>query len=270
MVTLALASHLIACPSAPVEPPSDDTPATEGAETATFVYIAPGTFTMGSPSSEEGRDSDETQHTVTLTRGFYLQTTEVTQGEWQRLMGNNPSNFSSCGSTCPVEQVSWLDAVGYANARSRSEGLSECYDSSGNVRGGGSIYACTGYRLPTESEWEYAARAGTTGARYGGLDQVAWYDGNSGNRTHPVGQLQANAWGLHDMLGNVWEWTHDWYGDYPGSVTDPVGPSSGSDRVVRGGGCFNFARVVRAASRFNVAPADRNFDLGLRLARSAP
>jgi len=244
----------------PVGPP----PAPSG-----FVYIAPGTFMMGSPSSEEGRDTDETQHSVTLTRGFYLQTTEVTQGEWQRVMGNNPSYFSNCGSDCPVEQVSWLDAVGYANALSRADGLSECYDSSGNVRGGGSIYACTGYRLPTEAEWEYAARAGTTGSRYDTLDQVAWHSGNSGLETHGVGELLANAWGLHDMLGNVWEWTHDWYGTYGSTVTDPVGASSGSNRVLRGGDRNDSAQNARSASRFSIAPAFRNDAFGFRLARSA-
>lgn len=277
MVTLALASHLIACPSAPVEPPSDDTPATEGAETATFVHIAPGMFSMGSPASEEGRFDNEPQHEVTLTRGFYLQTTEVTQGEWQRVMGNNPSFHSSCGSTCPVEQVSWLDAVSYANARSRLEGLSECYDDAGSVRGGGSIYACTGYRLPTEAEWEYAARAGTTGARHGELGQVAWFFENSRpsgpgmDAVHPVGQLQANAWGLYDMLGNVSEWTHDQYesgSNYPSSPTDPVGDSGSSLQVFRGGNFVSDARVARAAYRTGASPDHRAQNLGFRLARS--
>ena len=232
-----------------------------------FVYIAPGTFMMGSPSSEEGGLENETQHSVTLTGGFYLQTTEVTQGEWQRVMGSNPSRFTSCGSDCPVEQVSWLDAVGYANALSRADGLSECYDSSGNVRGGGSIYGCSGYRLPTEAEWEYAARAGTTGSRYDTLDQVAWYDGNSGGEVHGVGELQANAWGLHDMLGNVWEWTHDWYGTYGSTVTDPAGASSGSYRVYRGGCWSSEARYVRAANRGSDGPGYR-LTRGFRLARS--
>ena len=244
----------------PVGPP----PAPSG-----FVYIAPGTFMMGSPSSEEGRDLDETQHQVTLTRGFYLQTTEVTQGEWQRVMGNNPSYFASCGSDCPVDQVSWLDAVGYANALSRADGLSECYDSSGNVRGGGSIYACSGYRLPTEAEWEYAARAGSMGSRYGTLDQVAWHSGNSGSTTHAVDGLQSNPWGLYDMLGNVWEWTHDWYGTYGSTVTDPAGAPSGSLRVCRGGSWNGGARGARAADRNSHTPDSRINYLGFRLARSA-
>jgi formylglycine-generating enzyme required for sulfatase activity len=235
-----------------------------------FVYIAPGTFMMGSPSSEEGRGDDETQHSVTLTGGFYLQTTEVTQGEWQRVMGRNPSYFQGCGSDCPVEQVSWLDAVGYANALSRADGLSECYDSSGNVRDGGSIYNCTGYRLPTEAEWEYAARAGTTGSRYGTLDQVAWYIGNSRHTMRRVGELQANAWGLHDMLGNVWELTHDRYGAYGGTATDPEGVTNGRSRVLRGGSRSADAVNARAAYRDTLDPDYRRGNhVGFRLARSA-
>ena len=233
-----------------------------------FVYIAPGTFTMGSPTSEEGRVENETQHQVTLTRGFYLQTTEVTQGEWQRVMGINPSSFASCGSDCPVEQVSWLDAVGYANALSAAEGYSACYNSDGSVMGG-SVYRCTGYRLPTEAEWEYAARAGSTAARYGTLDQIAWHAGNSGLETHSVGELQANAWGLYDMLGNVWEWTHDWYGPYRGSVSDPIGPGSGSSRGIRGGGWGSSTSYLRSAGRSLDAPDTRNTGVGFRLARTA-
>jgi formylglycine-generating enzyme required for sulfatase activity len=236
----------------------------------TFVLIPSGTFMMGSPLSESEREGDETQHRVTLTQGFYIQTTEVTQGQWQALMGNNPSYFSSCGSTCPVEQVSWTDAVSFANALSLAEGLSPCYDSAGNVVGG-SVYTCEGYRLPTEAEWEYAARAGSVESRYGGIDQVAWHSGNSGGAPHAVGQLQANAWGLYDMLGNVWEWTHDWYGsEYgAGAVSDPVGPSGGSYRVFRGGCWYGVAAYVRAADRGRNDPGHRLNDLGFRLARSA-
>ncbi len=127
----------------------------------------------------------------------------------------------------------------------------------------------TCFRLPTEAEWEYACRAGTTSATYGNLDDVAWYENNSGKETHPVGQKQPNAWGLYDMLGNVWEWCQDWYGGYPdGDVIDPVGPSSGSRRVIRGGSWYHFARDVRAARRILDAPGYRNNDLGFRLARS--
>jgi formylglycine-generating enzyme required for sulfatase activity len=243
-----------------------------GAAAPEFVLISAGTFTMGSLTSEANRGSDETQHSVTLTGGFYLQTTEVTQGQWQALMGSNPSYFPSCGPGCPVEQVSWTDAVSFANALSTAEGLAPCYDSAGNVNGA-SVYSCTGYRLPTEAEWEYAARAGSMQAQYGSLTSIAWYMDNSGSATHPVGQRQANAWGLYDMLGNVWEWTHDWYaadyGNGNSTVTNPVGASSGSGRVNRGGGWGSVAARVRAANRNNNGPGYRADDLGFRLARSA-
>jgi formylglycine-generating enzyme required for sulfatase activity len=228
-----------------------------------YVRIAPGTFSMGSPPGEEGRDDDESQHSVTITRAYCMKATEVTQGEWQSVMGSNPSYFTDCGANCPVEQVSWEDAVGYANALSRREGLPECY--AGSTFAG---LACKGYRLPTEAEWEYAARAGTTGSRYGNLDSVAWYDENSGSGTHPVGQKQPNAWGLYDMLGNVREWTGDWYAAYAGSASDPLGAGAGSLRVLRGGSCLYDARFARAAYRSSDAPAYRSGDLGFRLVRT--
>ena len=260
---------------------------------ACFMSIAAGTFTIGSPADEPGRYSDETQHEVTISQGYYMEATDVTQGEWQSLMGNNPSNFKSCGSNCPVEQVSWWDAVAYANALSAKEGLQQCYSFSGcsGTPGDGSYtctgvtfvgLSCTGYRLPTEAEWEYAARAGTTGGTYTGtstltdstepnsiLDPIAWFGGNSGSTTHPVGQKQPNAWGLYDMLGNAWQWCWDWYWDYPsGSVTDPTGPTTGSGRVDRGGSWDDDARHARAADREDFDPGFRYYFLGFRLVRS--
>ena len=211
----------------------------------TFVLLPAGTFTMGSPSDEPGRCSDETQHQVTLTQPFYMQTTEVTQEQWEGLMGSNPSSFSGC-PTCPVEMVSWDDAQAYvAEMNKLGEGT---------------------YSLPTEAQWEYAARAGSTTAFANGeiteysnmwdceydpnLDAIGWYCYNSGGRTHAVGQKSPNAWGLYDMSGNVWEWCQDWLGSYPSSaVTDPTGPSSGSYRVKRGG-YWNFdAGSCRSATR---------------------
>jgi formylglycine-generating enzyme required for sulfatase activity len=219
-----------------------------------FVYIPSGNFIMGSPKSEEGRYNDEIKHKVTLTKGFYMQTTEVTQGQWQEVMGYNPSGFKNCGDNCPVENVSWDDAQEFIKKLNRKEKGAQ-------------------YRLPTEAEWEYACRAGTETRYYTGdseadLDRAGWYDDNSGGKTHPVGRKKPNGFGLYDMHGNVWEWCSDWYGDYPsGSVTDPQGPLSGDYRVLRGGSWFNGGRSVRSAHRFRLEPAARYDLYGLRLAR---
>ena len=164
-------------------------------------------------------------------------------------MGSNPSYFDACGR-CPVEEVSWHDAQDFISRLNAGEG--------GEV-----------YRLPTEAEWEYAARAGTTGDRYGNLDGIAWYGDNSGRQPHPVGGKAPNAWGLYDMLGNVVEWVGDWHGDYPGSsVTDPRGPGSGSSRVLRGGCWFGNARHSRVSNRNLSAPGVHYDFLGFRLVRT--
>ena len=220
------------------------------------VWCPPGQFMMGSPTSEPGRGADEVQHEVVLTRGFFLAETECTQGQWEAVMGGNPSSFK--GSDRPVEQVSWEEAVEYCRkltAKQRTEGiLPEGWE----------------WRLPTEAEWEYAARAGTTGARYGELDAIGWYDGNSGSETHAVKQKAENVWGLQDMMGDVWEWCSDWSGDYPtGSVTDPTGPNSGSDRVVRGGSWYLGAGYARSANRSRNGPGGRSDILGFRPALSS-
>lgn len=220
-----------------------------------FVLVPAGTFMMGSPPNESGRNSEETQHQVTISRPFYLQTTEATQGQWRAVMGKNPSNFSICGDDCPVENVSWHDAQEFIRRLNAKEGLNK-------------------YRLPTEAEWEYACRAGRTTAFYFGddgrfLGEYAWYDGNSGKRTQPVGRKKSNPWGLYDLHGNVWEWCADWFGDYPpGSVTDPTGPSSGSYRVFRGGGWPFDAKLCRSAVRGRRSPNYRAGGLGFRLART--
>ena len=218
-----------------------------------FVWIPAGTFLMGSPMNEEGRNNDERQHEVRISDGFWMGKYEVTQGEWEAVMGTNPSHFSDCGPRCPVESVSWEDTQEFIRRM--------------NARESGSGYV---YRLPTEAEWEYGARAGTTGARYGALDAIAWYFANTGAaKTHRVGQKRPNAWDLHDMLGNVWEWTGAWYGVYPsGTVTDPEGPESGSTRVYRGGSWLNYARHVRSALRGISSPGGRDNDIGFRLVRT--
>ena len=251
-------------PPAPVSPPAAVCP-------AGYVRIAPGTFLMGSPTGEEGHEDDEFQHSVTITRAYCMKATEVTQGEWQAVMGSNTSEFKNCGANCPVEQVNWDDAVGYANGLSRREGLPECY--AGSTLTG---LDCRGYRLPTEAEWEYAARAGTTAATYGNLGSVAWVstisfsNDKSKSTTHPVGQKLPNAWGLYDMLGNVWEWTGDWKGTYPASVTDPTGAPSGARRVFRGGSWEWLDIFTRVATRGSNAPDFRDHDLGFRLVKTAP
>jgi len=257
---------------------------------AGFVAIAAGTFTMGSPGGEPGRDTDETEHSVTLTRAFEIMDTEVTQDEFFAVLGYRTSYFGSCGGGCPVEQVSWHEAAAYANALSDSAYLARCYTCTGSGTGVSCTpdttyttpYDCPGYRLPTEAEWEYAARAGTTDATYNGnstltdctmpntvLDPIAWFCGNSPSTTQAAGLKLPNAWGLYDMLGNVWEWCHDWYdGTYPGTVTDPWGPVSGSLRVMRGGSWYDYPKYARAAERYSWDPGYRDHHLGFRLARS--
>jgi len=260
-------------------------------DTLGFVPITPGSFTMGSPTSEPGRKTDETEHTVTMTRRFEIMETEVTQAQFNALVGYNPSSFTSCGIDCPVESVNWHEAAAYANAMSLSAGLSECYTCTGSGSGVWCVpstsystpYDCPGYRLPTEAEWEYSARAGTTGGTYNGtstltdctmpntvVDPIAWFCGNSSTTTHTVLGKTPNAWGLHDMLGNVWEWCSDWYDTYPGTVMDPWGPGTGLYRVARGGSWFDDAGNVRAALR-SLCPLDfRCSCTGFRLARSLP
>ena len=244
-----------------------------------WMRVPAGNFVMGSPS-DEGRwlFTNETQHDVRLTRGFAIQSTEVTQGQFEEIMGYNPSHFTGCGADCPVEELSWHEAAAYCNRLSTREGLETCYECEGH---GDDIrcaqnglhetpYDCPGYRLPTEAEWEYAARAGFDGPRYGGLRRTSWYWANSRSGTHPVGQKAANGLGLHDMLGNVWEWCHDWYGWVypPGSVMDPWGPGEGIDRVKRGGSWLFPTLPPRFALRGNGRPHLGFGDLGFRPAKT--
>lgn len=221
-----------------------------------FRLIEAGTFTMGSATTEAGRDGDEgPQHQVTLSQAWQIQTTEVTQGQYKAIMGNNPANFNNCGLDCPVEQISWNDVQGFiAKLNTQGEGI---------------------YRLPTEAEWEYAARAGTTtpwsfGEQTDWSGYYGWYDTNSLSKTHPVAQKLPNAWGLFDMHGNVWEWVEDWYdptGYTNAASTNPRGPATGSNRVTRGGGWGSQPSRLRSAYRYNFVPEFSNSYLGFRLVR---
>ncbi len=252
----------------------------ETAQRPEMIEVPAGEFLMGSPETEEGRFRDETQHPVTITRSFYLARTEVTQSQYQAVVGLNTSSDQQCGGDCPIESVSWLDAVRYANRLSEIEGLEACYEIAGEQISWSRGLDCVGYRLPTETEWEYAARAGTSD-RYAGTDDpqdVCRYanvstafgcdDGHS--RLAPVASFQPNVLELYDMTGNVWEWVWDWFDDYDGEATDPVGPESGRIRVFRGGSFFVNPRNARVAIRLSVVPSIRISYLGFRVARSLP
>ena len=227
-----------------------------------FVYIPPGSYIMGSPSNEVGRTIDEEQHRVTLTNGYYVQTTEVTQKQWKAVMGELPRYIKKCSEECPVERLSWKDAQTFISKLNQLEGVDY-------------------YRLPTEAEWEYAARAGTITAFPNGeitnaacgdqkMSDIGWYCGNSKSYPHhPVAQKAPNSWGIYDMHGSVWEWCSDWYSSYPqGSVTDPSGPSDGIERVIRGGGLGDNARSCRSANRLSLGSDITIDNIGMRLVRS--
>ena len=212
-----------------------------------FCYIPAGTFIMGgsTPNTDD-------RHEVTISREFYFGKYPVTQAQWEAVMGNNPSSFK--GPDRPVENVSWSDCQSFIEKLN--------YQADDNL-----------YRLPTEAQWEYACRAGSTTACYfgedeGRLGEYAWYQKNSNRETHPVGKKKPNAWGLYDMHGNVWEWCQDWYGNYPaGPVIDPRGPSSGSNRVLRGGGWRDFAGDCFSGIRYSSSPGNRFHSIGFRLVR---
>lgn len=225
-----------------------------------FRLIPAGTFVMGSPDNEPGRDEDETQHTVTISRPFFMQTTEVTQGQWEAVMGSNESHFSACGSNCPVERVSWEEVQDFISRLNRLTGRQ--------------------YRLPTEAEFEYSARAGTTDALANGklteiwckedekMNEISWYCGNAQEKTHAVSQKKANPWGLHDMHGNLWEWCQDSWdgGDYSNkAVTDPLGKKETDGRVIRGGSWKDYAWHIRSANRDWCVYHYRNEFIGFRL-----
>ena len=216
-----------------------------------FVRIPAGEFLMGSTSADAD-DGEQPVTPVLISRAFDLGKYEVTQGQWEAVMGSNPSSIQECGLDCPVENVSWEDAKEFIRRLNAMDGAGT-------------------YGLPTEAEWEYAARAGTTGDRYGNLDAIAWCGENIAGRTHPVGGKAPNAFGLHDIIGNVHEWVEDRYGPYPGeAVTDPEGAGSGSLRVFRGGSWYFSVRNCRSSYRgYDVAGGQHRF-LGFRLLRTVP
>lgn len=254
-----------------------------------FVLIKGGSFQMGSPESEAWRSADETQHAVTV-RDFYMSKYELTQKEYEEIMGNNPSNFRA--DNLPVENISWLDAVAYCNARSEKDGLNPVYTIDGqNVSWDRSA---NGYRLPTESEWEYACRAGTTTPFYmensPSAEEANYYGhypyeiedhyfsqgnlevkpGKYRQTTVPVDNFSENPYGLYNMHGNVSEWVWDYYGEYPTDAqTDPAGPSAGTLRVYRGGGWNDFAKNMRSAYRATLEQNKGSFNLGMRLVLNA-
>ncbi|HCC37866.1 MAG TPA: formylglycine-generating enzyme family protein [Treponema sp.] len=238
----------------------------DAAFSANFVLVEGGTFQMG---SNNGDRDEKPVHQVTV-KSFYMCKYEVTQKEWVEVMGSNPSYFK--GDMRPVECVSWNDAVEYCNKRSQKEGLTPVYQNSGDVIV--CDFNANGYRLPTEAEWEYAAKGGNKDAimyEYSGSNSVgtvAWYDGNSGGMTHDVGTKAPNSLSVYDMSGNVWEWCWDWYGSYGiGAQTDPVGASSGSNRVARGGGWDFVAGILRSAYRGCYGLSYRSDILGFRILR---
>lgn len=286
----------------------DDNPACQGPEG--WVLVTAGTHTLGSPAGETCRiEVFEAQRQVTLTREFYVATKETTQSQFEDLMGYNPTGFVNCGADCPADSVTWHEALAYASALSVQEGLPPCYNCTGSeINTSCSLdplystpYECTGYRLPTESEWEVAARAGEAGAHHNGgavtspddctanydivlsngqtLGSIAWYSETSGFETHPVAQLLPNNWGMFDVAGNVLEWTLDQFWDggqdqlWPAaSGTDPLGQGPGyeSRRVCRGGGINISAGGNRSAARNATNPLNRQDNTCFRLVRTAP
>ncbi len=268
-----------------------------------FAFIPAGTFIMGSPEDEPGRHASEVQHEVTLTRAFLMKRTEVTFAEWTETraqaaafgypsLSTGSRGFTSgeAGDEQPVTQVTWWDAVRWCNLRSEAEGRTPVYYSAATMNSADVIrslpveglfvdWSADGYRLPTEAEWEYACRAGTTTAFHTGpithtgvtpldpnLDIAGWYGGNSPNGLHtrPVGLKAANDHGLFDMHGNVSEWCWDWAALYDGDATDPVGPAGGSEKVLRGGASFQQAAFCRSASRASYSPGSGSVNIGFR------
>ena len=244
------------------------------------VAVPAGSFYMGSDPTRLARSGwnhaeEQPRHEVVIGRAFLLGRTEVTQELYRQVTGSNPAN--SRAPDHPVEKVTWLQVVAFANQLSEQQGLEPCYLIEGERVTWPRGLRCAGYRLPTEAEWEYAAKAGGRTAFSGSdrLEDVGWYERNSGDKLHPVGQLKPNAWGLYDMSGNVWEWVWDWYdpsayGASEAPRKDPTGPEEGEHRVRRGGSWHYSDDFARVANRRHEWPNRGTSVLGLRLARTAP
>ncbi|HTB62622.1 MAG TPA: formylglycine-generating enzyme family protein [Opitutales bacterium] len=224
-----------------------------------FVLLRAGTFLMGSTADEADRGTDEGPQTrVTLTRNYFLSVTDITQGQYEAVMGTNPSDFKMVGKDAPVENVSWNDAMAFCQKLTKRE------------RAAGDLPPDCAFTLPTEAQWEYACRAGTTDAYAGDPAQMAWYGDNSGGKTHPVATKLPNAWGLYDMTGNVYQWCLDWYGKYPGGeVKDWAGPATGKAHVLRGGSWYYSETYCRSAYR-DFDPGFVGNIMGFRVALTIP
>ncbi len=306
---VALVVGLAGCNSNSADPDAEEPPAEDAAgspvdrgiarkdggkrDTKAPVFVEPawikveaGSFSMGSPPTENCRRDDEDQHDVTLSRSFELAETEVTQEQFLSLLGYNPSFQAACGAQCPVDWVTWHEAVAYCNTLSAAKGLKACYSCTGDgadvtCAEAGDLLGCPGFRLPTEAEFEYAARAGTTTALPNGnisscmssdtnSSKIAWYKANSSGLPRPVKGKVANAWGFYDLTGNAYEWVADWYQPQLGTEAqkDPVGPDTGEQRVFRGGAWYFNAEHLRPAHRLAYAPTKRFTFLGFRCART--
>ena len=265
------------------EAPAESKPGKKGGPdlAVEMVEVPAGRFQIGSPSPAFGSlqfvtkgYGDERQHEVVISEPFYVAKYELTMGLYQSLMDEDKSDFKGCGKRCPVNKLTWYEAVEFCNRLSKREGLEPAY----RIEGKSVTWDRTskGYRLPTEAEWEYACRAGTTteyntGDTKDDLKRAGWFKGNSITSVHRVGQKEPNAWGLYDMHGNVWEWCWDWYdkeGYSDREVVDPSGPDKGLDRVTRGGSYGDIHLHCRSSLRANGDPNIRRSTMGMRVFRS--